>query len=141
MSIDKTGPGIQLNLVSVLSQRFRSSSESMNSRNEENQRIPGRILTGDNVARKIANKLNGHPITTYMSSILDIPTTAHILGGCIMAEDPSKGVVNENLEMFNYKGIYVVDGSVIPSNLGVNPSLTITALAEYAMSKIQRKDN
>ena len=58
-----------------------------------------------------------------------------------MAEDSSKGVVDKNLEMFNYKGIYVVDGSVIPSNLGVNPSLTITALSEYAMSKIQRKEN
>ena len=119
---------------------WRLWSRSMNSENNEKQKIPGRILAGDNVARKIANKLNGHPITTYMSSILDIPTTAHILGGCVMAEDSSKGVVDENLEMFNYKGIYVVDGSVIPSNLGVNPSLTITALSEYAMSKIQRKE-
>lgn len=119
---------------------WRLWSHSMNSENNEKQKIPGRILAGDNVARKIANKLNGHPITTYMSSILDIPTTAHILGGCVMAEDSSKGVVDKNLEMFNYKGIYVVDGSVVPSNLGVNPSLTITALSEYAMSKIQRKE-
>ena len=66
-------------------------------------------------------------------------TTAHILGGARMANSSSDGVVNENLEVFGYKGLYVVDGSVIPSNLGVNPSLTITAMAEYAMDKFPAK--
>ena len=74
-------------------------------------------------------------MTTYMDSIFDIPTTAHILGGACLGENEDVGVINENFELYNYPGMYVVDGSVIPSNLGVNPSLTITALAEYAMSR------
>ena len=77
-------------------------------------------------------------MTTYMDSIFDIPTTAHILGGACIGTDKGRGVIDENFEVFNYPGMYVVDGSVIPSNLGVNPSLTITALAEYAMSKFPK---
>ena len=56
-----------------------------------------------------------------------------------MANSIDEGVINENFEVFNYPGLYVIDGSSIPSNLGVNPSLTITALAEYAMSQIPEK--
>ena len=74
-------------------------------------------------------------MTTYMDAIFDIPTTAHILGGACMGKDIASGVIDENFEMFNYPGLYVIDGSAVPSNLGVNPSLTITALAEYAMSR------
>ena len=72
-------------------------------------------------------------------SILNIPTTAHILGGCIMGDNIDSGVVNENLEVFNYPDMYIIDGSIIPSNLGVNPSLTITAVSEYAMSQFPVK--
>ena len=57
----------------------------------------------------------------------------------ILAKLESDGVIDLNFEVFNYPGLYVVDGSVMPANPGVNPSLTITALAEYAMSKITRK--
>jgi cholesterol oxidase len=56
-----------------------------------------------------------------------------------LAIDASEGVVNENLEVHNYPGMYIIDGSIMPANPGVNPSLTITALAEYAMSKIPEK--
>ena len=74
-----------------------------------------------------------------MDAIFDIPSTAHILGGACMGTDADSGVIDENFEMFNYPGMYVIDGSVVPSNLGVNPSLTITALAEYAMSRFPSK--
>jgi hypothetical protein len=50
-----------------------------------------------------------------------------------------EGVVNENFEVHNYPGMYIIDGSIMPANPGVNPSLTITILAEYAMSKIESK--
>ena len=56
-----------------------------------------------------------------------------------MGNSPEDGVVDENCEVYNYPGMYVIDGSVIPSNLGVNPSLTITAVAEYAMSRMPEK--
>ena len=60
--------------------------------------------------------------------------TAHILGGCCIAASPQQGVVDANCQVYGYPGLYVVDGSAIPANLGVNPSLTITALALRAMA-------
>lgn len=59
---------------------------------------------------------------------------AHILGGAVVADSPEAGVIDHRHEVFGYPGLYVVDGSAVPANLGVNPSLTITALAERAMS-------
>ena len=79
-------------------------------------------------------------MTTYMDALFRIPTTAHILGGACMGKDIYSGVIDENFQVFNYPGLYVIDGSVIPSNLGVNPSLTITALAEYAMNRFPGKN-
>jgi hypothetical protein len=69
--------------------------------------------------------------------LLNTASTAHILGGCAIAGSAERGVVDANHQVFNYPGLYVADGSVIPANLGVNPSLTITAMAERAMSKIE----
>ena len=70
---------------------------------------------------------------------LNIPTTAHILGGACMGADASEGVIDAEHRVFGYAGMYVIDGSAISANPGVNPSLTITALAERAMSKIPSK--
>jgi cholesterol oxidase len=67
--------------------------------------------------------------------------TAHILGGCNIGRDAEEGVVDLDCQIYNYPGLYVVDGSIMPANPGVNPSLTITALAEYAMSRIPPKDS
>ena len=65
--------------------------------------------------------------------------TAHILGGCPMGRDDQEGVIDLDCQVHNYPGLYVVDGSIMPANPGVNPSLTITALAEYAMSRVPPK--
>jgi len=111
----------------------------MNTKNETSVPIPGRIEVGEKLAESMADRIGGSASTTYTSAIMDIPTTAHILGGARLSSSDSDGVVNENLEVFGYSGLYVVDGSVIPSNLGVNPSLTITAIAEYAMDQIPNK--
>ena len=78
-------------------------------------------------------------MTTVTDTLFNIPTTAHILGGCIIGKDEKSGVVNSQGEVFNYPGMYITDGSIIPVNLGVNPSLTITAMAEYVMSQIEKK--
>jgi cholesterol oxidase len=74
-------------------------------------------------------------------NLLGLPTTAHILGGAPIGENEDEGVVNKRFEVYNYPGMYIIDGSIMPANPGVNPSLTITALAEYAMSKIEAKDS
>jgi cholesterol oxidase len=65
-----------------------------------------------------------------------MPMTAHCIGGCVMGADPSQGVIDTQHRVFGYQNLYVVDGSAVGANLGVNPSLTITALAERAMTFI-----
>ena len=114
-------------------------TKKINSNLSTGSPIKSRIKRGDELIHKISKDNNGTPSTTYMDSLLGIPTTAHILGGCKMGTDIEGAVVDEKLEAFNYPGLYVIDGSVIPSNLGVNPSLTITALAEYAMNQVPMK--
>lgn len=98
--------------------------------------VPSYIEIGHLVARRLAKKINGIPQSAVNEVLLQIPTTAHVLGGCPIGADESSGVVDSNQEVFQYPGLYVCDGSVIPANLGVNPSLTITAMTERAMSKI-----
>jgi cholesterol oxidase len=66
----------------------------------------------------------------------NIPTTAHILGGAVIGGDPGSGVVDAAGRLFGYRNFLVCDGSIMPANPGVNPSLTITALAEHAMSQV-----
>jgi cholesterol oxidase len=68
--------------------------------------------------------------------LFDVPGTAHVLGGCPIAESRGEGVVDQRHRVFGYRNMYVCDGSVIAANLGVNPSLTICALTERAMSFI-----
>jgi len=99
------------------------------------KKIQSHIPIAEKTAKTIIQKRKGTVMTTYMDAIFDIPSTAHILGGASMGIDAESGVIDENFEMFNYPGLYVIDGSVVPSNLGVNPSLTIAALSEYAMSQ------
>ena len=91
------------------------------------------------LSEKYAEKLNGKPMVLLTETILGIPTTAHILGGAVMAENESNGVIDSDNHVFGYDNMLVCDGSMISANLGVNPALTITALTERAMSKIPTK--
>jgi cholesterol oxidase len=72
----------------------------------------------------------------FAEAIFSIPTTAHILGGAVIGRDRQAGVIDENHRVFGYKNLLVCDGSAVPANIGVNPSLTITALAERAMAHV-----
>jgi cholesterol oxidase len=69
-----------------------------------------------------------------VGDVVDVPMTAHFLGGCVIGESASRGVVDPYHRVYGYPGLHVVDGSAVSANLGVNPSLTITAQAERAMS-------
>ena len=100
------------------------------------QRVRSYIPVGNEVTRRMARKMNGHPKSMWSEVLLDAPTTAHILGGCAMGASPDEGVVGFNGEVFGYPNLYVADGSVVPVNLGVNPSLTITALSEHVMAQV-----
>jgi cholesterol oxidase len=102
--------------------------------------IPARIDAAHEVTWAFAEKTNGIPMGSLGENILNLPTTAHILGGCPFGENADQGVIGMDCQIHNYPGLYVVDGSIMPANPGVNPSLTITALAEYAMSGIKAKE-
>jgi len=91
------------------------------------------------LAERFADKVNGVPTTLITETLLGVPSTAHILGGACMGASAETGVIDRNHEVFNYPGLYVIDGSAISANPGVNPSLTITTLAERAMSLIPSK--
>jgi len=91
------------------------------------------------LAERFAEKVNGVPTTLMTETLLGVPSTAHILGGACMGASAETGVINARHEVFNYPGLYVIDGSAISANPGVNPSLTITTLAERAMSLIPTK--
>jgi cholesterol oxidase len=99
------------------------------------QRIPSYIPIANEVARELGKELDAIPQSTLNEVLLDQSTTAHILGGCAIAGRPEEGVIDARFEVFGYPGLYVMDATVIGANLGANPSLTITALAEYACSK------
>jgi cholesterol oxidase len=103
--------------------------------------IPTFIPEANAAARAIAAKINGDPISSITEILLNMPMSAHIIGGCVIGKDREHGVVDKTLRAFGYENLYIVDGSAVPANLGVNPSLTITALAEYAMSHIPEKNN
>jgi len=101
--------------------------------------IPIRIQAGHNATRRFAAKTNGIAAGSVNEGLFNIPMTAHILGGCPFGRDAQEGVIDLSCQAHNYPGLYIVDGSIVPANPGVNPSLTITALAEYAMSRMPAK--
>jgi cholesterol oxidase len=102
-------------------------------------KIHAQVKGSHELTHDFAKRTNGVALGSIGENLLGLPTTAHILGGAPIGPNAEAGVVNENLEVHNYPGLYIIDGSIMPANPGVNPSLTITALAEYAMSRIERK--
>jgi cholesterol oxidase len=120
---------------------FWPFAKSLTSRRAEGvPPAPAYIAVGNQAAKQIAKKIDAFPSSAINEVLLNVPTTAHILGGAAMASTPEEGVLDARNRVFGYENLYVVDGSMIPGNLGVNPSLTITAMAEHAMSQIPPKD-
>jgi cholesterol oxidase len=97
---------------------------------------PTFIPVANRAAEWFAKRTGGIAQSSATEALFNIPTTAHILGGAVIAPDPSQGVVDARQRVFGYENLLVCDGSAIPANVGVNPSLTITALAEHAMSHV-----
>lgn len=111
------------------------------SRLPEGEKPPvAHIPVANEVARRMADRMKGDAWSALSDVVLRAPTTAHVLGGCLMGDSPESGVVDQAGEVFGHPGMYVVDGSVVPVNLGVNPSLTITALSEYMMAQMPPKE-
>ncbi len=106
---------------------------------EDHPPVPPYIPVANDITRRMAKRLGGFPQSSINEVLLNISTTAHILGGCPMGSGPEDGVVDKNGRVFGYDNMIVTDGSIIGANLGVNPSFTITALAEHVMSTVPGK--
>jgi cholesterol oxidase len=120
---------------------FWPFGRGLTSRRDPGQKpIPAYLPIANQAARHIARQTGAFPSSSINEVVLNVPTTAHILGGASMGSTPEDGVIDARNRVFGYENLYVVDGSMIPSNLGVNPSLTITAMAEHAMSHIPLKE-
>jgi cholesterol oxidase len=97
---------------------------------------PTFIPIANEAAEWFAKRTGGIAQSSFTEALFNIPSTAHILGGAVIAPGPEQGVVDAHQRVFGYENLLVCDGSAIPANVGVNPSLTITALAEHAMSHV-----
>ena len=95
---------------------------------------PTYLPVANDAARAVADMLDGEPWGAWNETLVDAPTTAHILGGCVIGDGPTTGVIDAYHRVFGYEGLSVADGAAVSANLGVNPSLTITAMTERAMS-------
>jgi cholesterol oxidase len=98
--------------------------------------IPTFIPVANDAAEWLAERTGGVAQSSTTEALMNIPTTAHILGGAVIGHSPEDGVVDSHQRVFGYENLLVCDGAAVPANVGVNPSLTITALAEHAMSQI-----
>jgi cholesterol oxidase len=94
---------------------------------------PTWIPIAHDITKRFAKKIDGDPQGSFADPF-NIPATAHYIGGCVIGTSPEEGVVDPYQRVFGYPGLHIADGSAITANLGVNPSLTITAQAERAMS-------
>jgi cholesterol oxidase len=105
----------------------------LTSRQGHGEKNPAWVPMGHTVARQIASDVNGTP-GAVVGEPFGIPLTAHFLGGAVIGNNPSEGVVDGYLRVFGQPGLHIVDGSALSANPGVNPSLSIAALAEWAMA-------
>ena len=107
---------------------------------QDGQAVPTFMPLANEIVRRLADKMNGTPESMLLEVLGDTSSTAHILGGATMGRTPEDGVCDELGRVFGYQNMYVCDGSLVPANLGVNPSLTITALSEYVMHHVSEKE-
>lgn len=117
----------------------RKGAGVMTSELEEGASPSALIPEASALAHLIAERSGGVALSAPIEAVFNLPTTAHILGGCCMGDSAATGAIDSRHRLYGYDGLYVIDGSTISANPGVNPSLTITALAERAMSFIPDK--
>ena len=117
----------------VVSGHRRFGRWGLTSRQGHGAPNPTWIPEANDVVRRLAAEIDGDPGGS-VGDLVDAPMTAHFLGGCPIGADATNGVLDGWHRAFGHQGLHVVDGSAVAANLGVNPSLTITAQAERAMS-------
>ena len=105
------------------------------------QGVPAYIAEANDAARKLSAQIGGTAHNNLLESLGNASVTAHILGGCGIGSGPEGGVIDVDHQVFGHPGLFVTDASAIPANVGVNPSLTITALAERFSERFPSKDS
>jgi cholesterol oxidase len=121
------------NSITVTRRRTRLGFHVLSSKQGDGEPNPTWIPVANQAARQLADNIGGEAGGTW-GDLFNIPMTAHFIGGCAIGDSAATGVVDPYHRMYGYGGLHVVDGSTLSANLGVNPSLSITAQAERAMS-------
>jgi len=121
------------NSITVHPKRTRLGRIKLTSEQGHGAPSPTWVPAANQAMRHAGSAIGGFPLNS-VGEMVDIPMTAHFLGGCVIGDSPESGVVDPYHRMYGHPGLHVVDGSAISANLGVNPALTITAQAERAMA-------
>ncbi len=122
------------NAISFELRRLPGGARILRTKQDPERPIPTHIPSGERAARLAAEMTGGVAQSTLADALLAMPATAHILGGAVIGSSPRAGVIDDRHRVFGYENMLVTDGAAVPANPGVNPSLTITAMAERAMS-------
>ena len=121
------------NSITVAGERTRSGRFRLRSRQGEGAPNPSWIPVANDAMRRLAKIIGGSPRGNW-GEVVDAPMTAHFIGGAVIGLTADEGVIDPYHRVHGYPGLHIADGSTITANVGVNPSLTITAMAERAMS-------
>jgi cholesterol oxidase len=124
------------NAISFRARKGLFGRVSISTQQDPEKPNPTFIESGNRAAEWLAERTGGYAQSMVLEAWANIPTTAHILGGAVVGRDASTGVVDRHQRVFGYENFLVCDGSTVPANPGVNPSLTITAMTEHAMSHV-----
>ncbi len=127
------------NAIALRPKLTRSGDVRLQTEQDPEKPNPTFIPVANDAAEWLARRTGGIAQSATSEALMNIPTTAHILGGAVIGHGPEDGVVDADQRVFGYENLLVCDGAAVPANVGVNPSLTITALAEHAMSAIPAK--
>jgi cholesterol oxidase len=128
------------NAIALRPKLKRNGEVRLRTEQDPERPIPTFIPVANQAAEWLAERTGGIAQSSVMEAMLNVPSTAHILGGAVIGHGPEDGVVDSRQRVFGYENLLVCDGAAVPANVGVNPSLTITALAEHAMSEIPAKE-
>jgi cholesterol oxidase len=124
------------NALALRARRLPGGGVWLRTEQDADRPNPTFIPVANAFAEWLATRTGGIAQSSVLEAAANIPSTAHILGGAVIGADPSRGVVDARQRVFGYENLIVSDGAAIPANVGVNPSLTITALAERAMALV-----
>jgi cholesterol oxidase len=129
------------NAIALRARRLPWGGVWLRTEQDPDKPIPTFIPVANQFAAWLAERTGGIAQSSIMDAAANIPSTAHILGGAVIGADPSRGVIDADQQVFGYENLLVCDGAAVPANVGVNPSLTITAMAEHAMSRLPPHQN